>query len=148
MSKTAWDVVPHQLQFTSPRALRHRPMLEKPRPDDGKMYTARTAVKYMWQLYQHDPGLNLYQVADKLIRNGLISVARTNMVNRFRKFEESIKKDGQVEAAFDRVRPFHDRGPRFLVHKQECNEFARSMAQHDRAIAVGDVASFLTSAKK
>ena len=54
ISKTARDVIPSQLQFTSPRALRPRPALEKPRPDDGKMYTARTAVKYMWQLYQHD----------------------------------------------------------------------------------------------
>jgi (p)ppGpp synthase/HD superfamily hydrolase len=100
----------------------------------------------MWQLHQQDPELNLHKVADELIRDGLISVARTNMVDGVRKFEESIQKGGQVEAALDRVRPFHDRGRSFLVHKQECTEFARSMAQHDRAIAVEDVASFLTSA--
>ena len=47
MSKTARDVVRSQLQFTSPRALRPRPALEKPRPDDGKMYTARTSLKYV-----------------------------------------------------------------------------------------------------
>ena len=44
MSKTAGDVVPSQLQFTSPRALRPRPMLETLRSDDGKMYTACAAV--------------------------------------------------------------------------------------------------------
>jgi len=101
----------------------------------------------MWQLYQHDPKLSLYQVADELIRDGLIYVARDNMVRRFRKFEMSIYDD-HVEGALGRVRPFYDRGTGFLVHKQECMEFARSMARHDRAIAVDDVASFLTSAKK
>ena len=147
-SKIARDVVPSQLQFTSPRALRPRPMLEKPRPNDGKMYTARTAVKYMYQLSQHDPRLSLYQVADELIRDGLIPVVRDNMVRRYNKFAKSIEKDGQVEAALDRDRRFHERGTGFLVEKQECIEFARSMAHYDRAIAVGDVASFLTSARK
>ena len=45
MSRTDMNIVPNQLQFTSPRALRPRPLDEKPRPDDGKMYKARTAVK-------------------------------------------------------------------------------------------------------
>ena len=66
-SKTARDVVPNKLQFTSPRELRPRPLHEKPRPDDGKTYTARTAVQYMWRLQEQDPKLNLYKVADELI---------------------------------------------------------------------------------
>ena len=112
------------------------------------MYKARTAVKYMYQRSQHEPGFRVYQVADELIRDGLIPVVRDNMVRRYNKFEKSIQQDGQVEAALDRVRRFDDRGTGFLVEKQECIEFARSIAQHDRAIAVGDVASYLTSAKK
>ena len=87
-------------------------------------------------------------MADELVRDGLIPVHRDNMMRRYNHFAKSIKKDGQVEAALDRVRPFHERGTGFLVEKQECIEFARSMAHHDRAIAVGDVASFLTSARK
>ena len=132
MSKTARDVVPNALQF--------------PRPDDGKMYTALTAIAYTWRLHQQDPKLNLYKVANELIECGLIAVSRDNMVKRYRLFVASIN-DGHVEDALDRVRPFHDRGKGFLVHKQECIEFARSMAHHDRAISVDDVA-FLTSAKK
>ena len=123
-------------------------MLEKPRPDDGKMYTARTAVKYMHQRSQNDQKWRKCNVADELVRDGLIPVHHDNMLSRYNHFAKSIKKDGQVEAALDRVRPFHERGTGFLVEKQECIEFARSMAHHDRAIAVGDVASFLTSARK
>lgn len=68
----------------------------------------------------------------------MISVLRDNMVKRYRRFLASIE-DGKDEDALDRVRPFHDRGTGFLVHKQECIEFARSMAHHDRAISVDDV---------
>ena len=147
MSRTDMDVVPNRLQFTSPRALRPRPLDEKPRPDDGKMYKARTAVKYIWQLHPQDPKLNLYTVADELIRDGLIPVARDNMVRRYKKFMKSIQ-GGHVDTALDRVRNFHDMGRDLLVDKQECAEFARSVAHHDRAISTDDVASFLTAAKK
>ena len=142
------DVAPSMLQFTSPRVLRPRPVLEKPRPDAGKMYTARTAVKYMHQRSQNDKKWRKCNVAAELVRDRLVPVHRDNLLNRYNLFAESIQKGCQVEAALDQVRPFHDRGRPLLVDKQECIEFARSMAHHDRAISEGDVASFLTNARK
>ena len=65
------DVAPSMLQFTSPRVLRPRPVLEKPRPDAGKMYTARTAVKYMHQRSQNDKKWRKCNVAAELVRDGL-----------------------------------------------------------------------------
>ena len=87
-------------------------------------------------------------MAAELVRDGLVPVHRDNLLNRYNLFAESIQKGCQVEAALDQVRPFHDRGRPLLVDKQECIEFARSMAHHDRAISEGDVASFLTNARK
>ena len=75
-----------------------RPQHTKPRPDDGKMYTARTAVKYIWQLHRQDPASNLYKVANELIECGLIAVSRDNVVKRYLNLLASIK-DGKHEDA-------------------------------------------------